>query len=286
MTVAVRQQVDFIFCGHINAVPLAAGIARVLRKPLWLQVHGIDVWQPKGGVYRRGVEGAALVTAVSRHTRSKLLDWTDIPHDRVRVLPNTFDPRFAPRARRPDLAARHGLAGKRIILTVCRLASSDGYKGNDRIITALQRIREAVPNAAYLIVGSGDDEPRLQKLAESLHVREHVVFAGQCSATELPDYFALADVFAMPSTGEGFGIVFLEAAAMGLPVIAGNLDGSVDALADGALGRLVDPTSPEQIADAIIDALEGRMQANAGAAHRFSFANFSRQVDELVASLH
>ena len=98
-----------------------------------------------------------------------------------------------------------------------------------------------MPNAIYLIAGAGDDKQRLEHLAAERGLAGRVVFTGHVPADELPSYYALADVFAMPSTGEGFGIVFLEAAACGLPVIAGNADGSVDALGEGQIGCLVDP---------------------------------------------
>ena len=95
--------------------------------------------------------------------------------------------------------------------------------------------------SAYLVVGDGDDRQRLEELAQTTGVAHAMQFAGHVPHRELPDYFRLADVFVMPSTGEGFGIAFLEAAASGLPVIGGNRDGSVDALADGTIGTLVDP---------------------------------------------
>jgi glycosyltransferase involved in cell wall biosynthesis len=144
-----------------------------------------------------------------------------------------------------------------------------------------------VPDAAYLVVGTGDDRPRLERLAGAAGVSDRVVFAGQVPDGDLADCLALADVFAMPSTGEGFGIAFLEAAASGLPVIGGSRDGSVDALAEGRIGRLVDPDAPSEIAAAVVDALTGRhpVPAAAGEVQRFAFARFAAHVDALVASL-
>ena len=226
--------------------------------PLWVQVHGVDGWERRGAVACRALRSAALVTSVSRYTRAQLLSWSDIAPHRVRVLPNTVAATYTPRPRRDDLVARLGLGGRRVILTVGRLSSLERYKGHDRIIAALPAIAARVPDAAYLIVGSGDDRRRLEWLAHQAGVGDRVVFAGQVPDPELPDYFALSDVFAMPSTGEGFGIAFLEAAASGLPVIGGNRDGSVDALADGRIGRLVDPHAPAEIEGAVIDALLGR----------------------------
>jgi phosphatidylinositol alpha-1,6-mannosyltransferase len=216
-----------------------------------------------------------------------LLAWADVAPHRVRVLPNTVDAAYAPRPRREELVARYGLEGRHVVLTVGRLSASERYKGHDRLIAALPGILSRVPDAAYLIVGSGDDQARLSQLAKAAGVADRVVFASQVPDAELADHFALAHVFAMPSTGEGFGIAYLEAAASGLPVIGGNADGSVDALADGRIGRLVDPLSVPEIEAAVVDALEGRHPVPHAAeeARRFAFPRFAAQVDTLVASL-
>ena len=283
---ALGRRFDVVLCGHLNAVPLAGALARITGARLWLQVHGIEAWPQPGRLIRCGTQQAALVTSVSRYTRHRLLCWSDIAPERVRVLPNTVATSFAPRQpRRADVVQRHKLAGKRVILTVGRLASTERYKGHDRLIRALPDIAADVPEAVYLIVGSGPDLPRLAALAQALGVAGRVVFAGQVPADELPDYFALADVFAMPSTGEGFGIVFLEAAASGLPVIAGDADGSADALADGAIGTLIDPASQDELVRASVAALQGLLPNDPAAVQRFAFANFARHVNDLVEHL-
>lgn len=276
---------DVIFCGHINAVPLGAWLARVASRPLWAQAHGFEAWSDRGTIVRRALERASLVTAVSRHTRARLLEWCDLAPELVRVLPNTVSASYAPRSRRADLVARHRLSGRKVILTVGRLAAAERYKGHARIIDALPAVALEVPEVAYLVVGTGDDLPALQAQAAARGVRDRVVFAGAVAAEDLPDYFTLGDVFAMPSAGEGFGIVFLEAAMTGLPVIGGSVDGSADALADGRIGRLVDPKDDAQLVAAILDALAGRQQRDRMAVHRFAFDNFARHVDVLLSDL-
>ncbi|KAB2857909.1 MAG: glycosyltransferase [Bauldia sp.] len=139
-----------------------------------------------------------------------------------------------------------------------------------------------VPDAIYLVAGSGDDKQRLSRLAAEKGVGGRVIFAGQVADVELPGYFRLADVFAMPSTGEGFGIVYLEAAAAGLPVIACGRDGSRDALADGKIGTMVDPGDSHALAEALIGGLMGELPDPTDAVRRFAFGNFCRHVDELV----
>ncbi len=285
LAAATREKFDLVFCGHLNAVAPAAAIARLRRMPLWVQVHGIEAWEPRDRTVRDSLETATMVTSVSRYTRHRLLGWSDIPPDRVRVLPNTFTANFAPRRRDPALAERLGLGGKRVVLTVGRLAAAERYKGHDRIIRAMPEVLRRVPDAAYLIVGFGDDRPRLEELAAELGIAGIVRFAGEVPEAELPDHFAIADLFAMPSTGEGFGIVFLEAAASGLPVIGGNVDGSRDALADGVIGRAIDPDNGTELAEAIISALEGHQLSRPAAVSRFAAGHFSSHVNELVRSL-
>ena len=107
----------------------------------------------------------------------------------------------------------------------------------------------------YLIAGKGEDRERLEVMASELGVSDSVTFAGFVPDEELADHYRLADVFAMPSTGEGFGIVFLEAMGCGTPVLGGDLDGSVDALDNGKLGLLVDPMSVNAIAEGLISLL-------------------------------
>jgi glycosyltransferase involved in cell wall biosynthesis len=124
------------------------------------------------------------------------------------------------------------------------------------VIRTLPRVLEQHPDTIYLIVGDGGDRPRLESLAIECGVMKNVQFAGSVPSEELPDYFRLADVFVMPSVAEGFGIVFLEAMATGMRVIGGSKDGSRDALCDGALGTLIDPENSEELASAILAALD------------------------------
>jgi phosphatidylinositol alpha-1,6-mannosyltransferase len=251
-------RIDVVFCGHLFMAPLAAAIARLVGAPLWIQVHGIEAWEELSALHRWSVESAALVTSVSRHTRRRLLAWVGIDPARVKVLPNTVDQRFRPGPKPAYLLERHDGHGKKVLMTVSRLAASERYKGHDRVIRSLPRVLSEHPVTIYLVVGDGDDRPRLEALAAECGVAEQVRFAGRVPPDELPDYFRLADVFVMPSTGEGFGIVFLEAMATGIGVIGANQDGSLDALCDGALGTLVQPEGCEELASAIGNALDNK----------------------------
>jgi phosphatidylinositol alpha-1,6-mannosyltransferase len=282
---AFTGKYDVIFCGHMNVGPLAAQLARLMRCKLWVQAHGIDAWEDRGVKFRRALANADLVSSVSRYTQARLMAWSGIDYARARTLPNTFNANFSLQPRRADLVARYGLEGRKTILTVGRLASAETYKGHDRIIRCLPMLQAIVPKAAYLIVGGGDDMPRLKALAQETGVQDSVIFAGRVPEDELQDHYGISDVFAMPSDGEGFGIVFLEAAATGIPVVGGNRDGSLDALADGEIGTPVDPHDPRQLTEALAQAIAAPKRASAEALERFSFPHFAAHVDKLVSGL-
>ena len=154
--------------------------------------------------------------------------------------------RFTSEALRPASALRRGPS-----------ASLAGYKGCDRILQALPSVRASCGQVRYIVVGKGPDRYRLEEIAKNTGVADVVTFAGFIPDEELADHYRMADVYAMPSTGEGFGIVYLEAMACGTPVLAGNADGSVDALDGGRLGKLVNPQSVPEITAGLIELLRG-----------------------------
>jgi phosphatidylinositol alpha-1,6-mannosyltransferase len=279
--IKAHRPIDIVFCGHLFMVPLAAAITTLFRAKLWVQVHGIEAWQALSGLHRRSIGTAALVTSVSRYTRGRLLEWIDIDPARVKVLPNTVDPAFRPGSKSDALLDRHHARGKKVLMTVGRLASSERYKGHDRVIRTLPRVLSHHSETIYLIVGDGDDRARLEALAVEFGVAEKVVFAGHIDPEQLPDYFRLADVFVMPSTGEGFGIVFLEAMASGIAVVGGNQDGSLDPLADGVLGAAVDPLNEDELVNAVCAALRA-FPIKIDHARKFNVQAFSEHLNALV----
>jgi phosphatidyl-myo-inositol dimannoside synthase len=211
------------------------------------------------------------------------LRFASIDPRRVRVLPNTVDARFAPGPKPDYLLDRHRLRGKKVLLTVGRLAADERRKGYDKVINALPGIAGIHPDLVYLVAGEGDDRARLEGLARQLDVQDRVLFVGLVDTSELADYYRLADVFVMPSTQEGFGIVFLEAASSGLKLIGGNSDGSADALADGAVGFIIDAESPDELLRAITQALAGA-GPDPAQVRRFAFDNFAGQVCDLIGA--
>jgi phosphatidyl-myo-inositol dimannoside synthase len=275
---------DVVYCGHLHMAPLGAIIARFLRIPMWLQLYGWEAWEPASRTRRWAAERASLITAISRYTRRRFLNWTSVDPSRVRVLPTTVDEGFAPGPKPDYLLDRHRLRGKKVLLTVGRLAPDERGKGHDTVIRAIPAIIAAHPDLVYLVAGQGDDRIRLEALARELRIDDKVLFVGMANPQELADYYRLADVFVMPSTQEGFGIVFLEAAASGLKVIGGNRDGSADALADGAIGVAIDPKNSAELVSAVAGALDGR-GPDPAQVRRFNFESFASLVCDLV-SIH
>jgi phosphatidylinositol alpha-1,6-mannosyltransferase len=280
---AISSRIDVVFCGHLSMAPLAATIAQLVRAQLWIQVHGVEAWQELSGLYRRPIESATLITAVSRDTRQRLLKWVDIDLARVKVLPNTVDSGFQPGPKPDYLLDRYQLRGQKILLTVSRLSRWDTYKGHDRVIRVLPRLLINHPELIYLVIGSGDGRSQLEDFCAQTGVENKVRFIGEVPTAELPDHFRLADVFVMPSTGEGFGIVFLEAIASGIRVIGGNADGSVDALCGSALGTMIDPHDDKALV-AALDAALAKPATHDNRSHQFRPRKFSEHLWAILRS--
>ena len=246
---------DLVFCGHILQAPLAAGIARRLQIPLWLQLHGIEAWTCPRAVVHWGAEQSDLVTVVSRYTKRRFLRWANVQPGRVRVLPNTVSDRYSPGPKSELILEQYGLRGKRILLTVSRISLDDRYKGHHRVLAVMPDLLREYPDLVYVVAGEGNGRKKLQQLAVEHGVADSVKFIGKVDEAQLPDMYRTADVFIMPSTKEGFGIVFLEAMRSGIPAIGGNSDGSMDPLRDGLAGYAVSCESRDELLDAIRSAL-------------------------------
>lgn len=279
----VRCRPDVVICGHINFSPIVYFLNLFLKFKFVIITHGVDVWNIKSRLQLAALRKADRIITVSFYTRDKILEQLSEVSVKIFILPNSVDGNtFLIKLKPKYLEARHGLAGSKIILTVARLSADEvGFKGYDRVVLALPQILGEVPNAKYLLVGNGDDLPRIKELAKKLGVDDRVIFAGRVSGAELVDYYNLADVFIMPSKCEGFGIVFLEALACGVPVIAGNKDASSEAVLGGRLGRLIDPDSIEEISHATVSALSENLDASdRQGLRRIILENYGTQIFE------
>jgi phosphatidylinositol alpha-1,6-mannosyltransferase len=274
-----EQGIDSVWFGA--AAPLAllaqrarqAGASRVLASTHRHEV-GWSMLPAARSVLRRIGDNCDVVTFVSRYTRGRFASAFG-PDAALEHLPPGVDTdRFRPDpSSRAELRARYRLGQRPTVMCLSRLVPR---KGQDMLIRALPSVRQRVDGAALMIVGGGPYLETLRRLAERLDVSEHVTFTGGIPAAELPAYHAMADVFAMPCRTrgagldvEGLGIVFLEASATGVPVIAGCSGGAPETVQHNKTGLVVDGRSVGQIADAVTEMLADPDRAAAmGAAGR------------------
>ncbi|HXY62833.1 MAG TPA: glycosyltransferase family 4 protein [Mycobacterium sp.] len=236
-----------------------AGASRVLAS-----THGHEVgWSMlpvARSVLRRIGDDSDVVTFVSRYTRARFASAFGPQAALEHLPPGVNTDRFRPDpASRATLRAHYRLGQRPTVLCLSRLVPR---KGQDMLIRALPAIRQRVDGAALVIAGGGPYLETLRRLAERYRVSEHVTFTGGLPAAELPAYHAMADVFAMPCRTrgagldvEGLGIVFLEASATGVPVIAGYSGGAPETVQHNKTGLVVDGRSVNQIADAVTEML-------------------------------
>jgi len=246
-----------IIVGHVNFSPLAYLTKRLAKIPFWVVTYGIEAWGIRNNFVKKSLFASDRILSMSSFTKNMLTREQNIPADKISVLPGSFDPGlFSIKAKPSYLLKKYGLSEKQpVILTVCRLEKAEQYKGYDRVIEAMPGLIQTFPDIRYILVGEGNDTERIKELIHRLGLDKYITLPGIFVGEELCDHYNLCDCFAMPSTGEGFGIVFLEALACGKPVLAGNQDGSVDALRNGELGVLVDPNDINQISQNLIQVL-------------------------------
>jgi phosphatidyl-myo-inositol dimannoside synthase len=254
----IQVRPDRVYCGHVLLAPLVRALCVPLGIPYTVLTYGKEVWEPLAPAKQQALQAADRIWTISRYSRDQLCAANAIAPEQVDFLFCAVDAqRFQPAPKSADLVAKYGLADSRVIVTVARLWSGDPYKGVDVTIRALPQIVAQYPQVKYLVVGRGDDQPRLAQLAADLGVSDRVVFAGFVATADLVDHYNLADAYVMPSQ-EGFGIVYLEAMACGKPVLSGDADGSADPLQDGQLGWRVPYRDPEAVAVALRAMLSGR----------------------------
>ena len=257
-TYLLRERPDHVFCGHIKLASMVSKLCRLFKIPYTVLTYGKEVWFELSPADKKALSAADSLWTISRYSRDLACKANQISPDKFKMLPCVVDGQvFTPGTPPPALVERYQLLQRaRVLTTVARRWPGDIYKGVDVTIRALPTIAEKFPTVKYVVIGRGDDQPRLAQLAKDLGVAERVVFAGFVPDEALIDHYRLADVYVMPSK-EGFGIVYLEAMACGVPVIAGDDDGSADPVQDGRVGWQVPHRDPGAVATACIEALQG-----------------------------
>lgn len=262
--VVASHNIEIVVFGA--AAPLAL-MSSALRKSGVKKIiaitHGHEVWWAKIFPFNlaikrigKGVDHLTYLGEFTRWAISKAL--TDkSANEMVKIAPGIDTAHFIPQ---PDAIQKRkelGLQDKKIIISVGRLVHR---KGQDKLIEAMPDVLRKIPNAHLLIVGEGPYKNHLEKLVNKLSLKENITFAGRIMYDRLPSYLSAADLFAMPSRSrffglevEGLGIVYLEASACGIPVLAGNSGGAPDAVLEGVTGFCVDGTNVAEIASAVIE---------------------------------
>ena len=257
------SKADIVILNHINLSLI--GIAIKLINPkckVLLIAHGIEVWRPLSFIKKTFLKRyCSKIICVSNFTKKQMMIRHQADPDKCIVLNNAVDPfiKLPDTFEKPEyLLNRYGLSSSnQIIFTLTRLASSEQYKGYEQVIKAIGHLKQAFPHIKYILSGQYDstEEIRIRNLIDKYAVNNEVILTGFLNDNELTDHFLLADLFVLPSKKEGFGIVFVEALACGLPVICGNADGSTDAIKDGRLGTSINVDDLSELQDTIINYL-------------------------------
>jgi phosphatidylinositol alpha-1,6-mannosyltransferase len=297
--VMAKYQSEVIWFGA--AAPLAfmsPALRRAGAKKIVAISHGHEVWWSKVFPFnlamRRIGNSVDVLTYLGSFTRDAMVQAVGKKVDLVQIAPGISIDHFQPGPKPTDLVAKYDLAGKPTLICVGRLVHR---KGQDKLIEALPEIINQVPNVRLLLIGTGPYLKHLQDLVVKHQVKENVIFIGRLTYDELPRHLLLGDVFAMPSRSrffglevEGLGIVYLEASACGIPVIAGNSGGAPDAVKVGHTGYVVDGTNPKEIAEIAIKLLTQPVLAKQLGAHgrewavaQWSWKIWSRKFADLLA---
>jgi phosphatidyl-myo-inositol dimannoside synthase len=246
----LTRKIDLLLVGHVNYAPVAM-LLKLIKPSLryGVMVHGVEVWSRLPWLKRKALRNADFITSVSQYTKRQTVTVNEVIPDRVHLLPNALEwepggvelelPDMAPSAIR--------------LLTVCRLDSQERYKGVDTVIEALPSVIDSVPHLQYFVVGSGDDLERHKNLARRLNVADRVHFLGAVDTATLRAHYKACDIFVMPSAGEGFGIVFLEAMNYAKPIVAAESGAAPEVVLDGKTGKLVRYDDRAQLAETLIE---------------------------------
>ncbi|GAA1379429.1 glycosyltransferase family 4 protein [Catellatospora chokoriensis] len=257
---------------------LAQGLRRRagMRRAVGI-THGHEIgWAALPGArsaLRRIADGNDVLTYLGEYQRVRLAKALGERTSLQRLAPGVDSAMYHPDVDGAAVRARHGLTDRPVIVCVSRLVPR---KGQDTLVRALPLVRRAVPDAALLLVGGGPHRPTVQRLARELDVADHVVLTGSVPWAELPMHYAAGDVFAMPCRTrnrgldvEGLGIVYLEASAVGLPVIAGDSGGAPDAVREGETGHVVAGRDVDALAARLVELLsDDALRTKMGAAGR------------------
>jgi len=276
--------------GHVFLSPLVFP-AKTFHKKLVTHVHvfGIDVWNRRGSLQRAALRRSDWIVSISEHTLTRMSEVQDVKPRRSAIIFPPLDPSFIG-GTPPFDQALSAIHGKRFLLTVSRLATTEKFKGIRTAIDAFARIADQHPDVHYVIAGGGNDLENLREYVGGEHGLAHRVhLPGRLPDETLRWLYANCDAFVLPSSKEGFGIVFLEAMAFEKPCVGGNTGGTPEIVVDDETGFLVpwdDVSALAKVMDKLLS--DDYLRARLGhAGHRrlldvFTFDTFSRQMARLI----
>jgi phosphatidylinositol alpha-1,6-mannosyltransferase len=277
-----HQSFDMVICGHIHLSPVVSLMLKKIPHKK-LIIHGVEAWKRSRHRWvNRVISEFDHIISVSEFTQKQFLRWAPIKAAEMSILPNCVDlQKFQPGTKSEALLKKYNLQNKKVLITLARLDARERYKGIDEVLEILPKLIKKIKELRYLIIGDGSDRLRLEQKCQTLGIRHWVEFAGSIPEEQKIEHYRLADVFVMPGFGEGFGIVYLEAMACGIPVIGSTLDGSQEALRGGKLGLLINPHREGALQKAILQALEFPKSLRPKGLDYFSFEKFQERVEEI-----
>lgn len=285
-----REPVDLVLYNHVGLARAQRWVPSPVRRPYAVFVHGVEVWDPAYAPARLPVlERASLLIANSSFTARRVQE----------LYPQLGRVVTCPLALLEDRVARGGdddvnaalLSRVRpeSVLILGRMSRGERYKGHDELLECWADVRSRIPRAQLVVAGTGDDLDRLRSKADALTVGDDVLFCGPISEGTKRELLRRVALFAMPSRGEGFGLVYLEAMRSGLPCVGSRHDAAGDVVAHGETGLLVDRESPGALASAVVTLLDDadlrRRYGEAGRRRfeeQFTFPRFRARLGEIL----
>lgn len=281
---------QLIFAAHPNLASSALLVKTIARKvPTVVGAHGIEVWQPLPFIRRTAFRRADLIIVPSTYTLEKTVQAQGVPPSKMHKIPWPLDAEFLALSQSPaNLPLPPSFPQGTVVLSVGRWSSAERYKGADILIRAMAQLSSDFPELQLVLAGPGDDIGRLRNEVQDSGVAGRVHFFPSISRKELAGLYSRADIFALPSTGEGFGLVFLEAMAFGKAIVGANAGGVPDVLQHEREGLLVAPTV-EAVSSALRRLLSDPlyrkklgMQGRERVRTEFSFAQFQTQLSGAI----
>ncbi len=276
-----------IIVGHLNFLPLLSILKFFsLKIEAFLIIFGVDVEKRFSWLYRIGLSNVGKILAISENTKNTFLSNNKFDETKFNLLPCTLlSANVGSLKSRNELSLPSG----KMILTVSRLDANEEYKNIDLIIKAFPEVLKIISDAFLVIIGDGTARKKLVEIVKSENLINKVIFAGKITADLLPSYYNTCDAFVLPSTKEGFGIVFLEAMYYAKPCIGVNSGGVSEVIEDGKTGVLVKPKNINILGETIIKLLsDGNLREKMGKAgqkkyeEEFSFEKFRERLEKIL----